>query len=170
MNEFVIVSIGYFNILNASHHRHFKLLSQRGKVVVAIYNDELNTERYGSNSVGLIDRIECLRSSKYISEIIVTDKNHLAVSECGATLFGGHETEEMKGEEINLKNSFISVTANESNYKSVGEKAPFKGFLSNDVFIPHHQNETQSFEHESNSNESHYCKVEKRPQTPFWLG
>jgi len=101
--------IGYFNVLHAGHVQHLKALAAMGDVFVAIYNDVKNAERFGVEAVTLTDRVECLRACKYVSDITIMGDGVSIASRVQADRFGGHETQDILADDLNLPGMILPV-------------------------------------------------------------
>lgn len=75
MKDKIVLINGCFNVMHADHVRLFAYASQFGKVIVAINSDRYLTNKYSNNFIKAYDRIEVLKSCKYVSKVIVFDED-----------------------------------------------------------------------------------------------
>lgn len=74
--ETQVLVTGCFNVLHAGHVRLLEFASKLGRVTVGINTDPYLVDKYGDLAVPMENRIYCLRSCRYVDEVVVFGEDH----------------------------------------------------------------------------------------------
>jgi FAD synthetase len=77
-NTFITPNVlvnGTFNIIHAGHIELFKYASSYGNLIVAVNNDPYLIKKYGSKAITIENRLNVIKSIKYVYETIVFDED-----------------------------------------------------------------------------------------------